>query len=67
MFGRKPCLPIDILFSTNTAKLKDNTSTKCLENLKCRLEWGHKTANEVARKSRNETNDTMIRKLDVQN
>ena len=34
MFGRKPCLPIDILFGTNTADLKGNTSTKYVENLK---------------------------------
>ena len=33
-FGRKPHLPIDILFGTNTAKLKGNTSTKYVENLK---------------------------------
>ena len=34
MFGRKPHLPIDILFSTNTAKLKGNTNTKYVENLR---------------------------------
>ena len=34
MFGRKPCLPTDILFGTNTADLKGNTSTKHVENLK---------------------------------
>ena len=28
MYGRKPCLPIDIPFSTNMAELKGNTSTK---------------------------------------
>ena len=33
MFGRKPCLPIDILLGTNTADLKGNTSTKYVENL----------------------------------
>ena len=38
IFGRKPQLPIDILFGTNTAKLKDNTGTKYVENLKQRLE-----------------------------
>ena len=28
MFGRKPCLPIDITVGTNIAELKGNTSTK---------------------------------------
>ena len=50
MFGRKPCLPIDILFGTNTADLKGNTSTKYVENLKWRIEWAYKTANEVVKK-----------------
>ena len=50
MFGRKPCLPIDICFGTNTAELKGNTSTKYVENLKQRLEWAHKTANEAVKK-----------------
>ena len=50
MFGRKPYLPIDILFGTNTAKLKDNTSAKYVENLKWRIEWAYKTANEVVKK-----------------
>ena len=40
MFGRKPCLPIDILYGTNTAELKGNTSTK----------YVYKTANEVVKK-----------------
>ena len=50
MFGGKPCLLIDILFGSNTAKLKDNTSTKYVENLKWRLEWAYKTANKVVKK-----------------
>ena len=50
MFGRKPCLPTDILFSTNTAELKGNSSTKYVENLKWRLEWVYKTTNEVVKK-----------------
>ena len=50
MFGRKLHLPINILFGTNTAKLKGNTSTKYPENLKQRLEWVYKTANEVVKK-----------------
>ena len=50
MFGQKPHLPIDILFGMNTADLKDNTSTKYVENLKQRIEWAYKTANEVVKK-----------------
>ena len=50
MFGRKPYLPIDIHFGTNTADLKGNTSTKCVENLKWRIEWAYKTANKVVKK-----------------
>ena len=50
MFGRKPHLPIDILFGMNTADLKGNTSTKYVENLKQRIEWAYKTANEVVKK-----------------
>ena len=38
MFDRKPCLPIDILFGTNTAELKSNTGAKYVENLKWTLE-----------------------------
>ena len=36
-FGRKPHLPIDIHFGTNTAELTGNTSAKYAENLKWRL------------------------------
>ena len=50
MFGRKPHLPIDILFGTNTTDLKGSTSTKYVENLKCRIEWAYKTANKVVKK-----------------
>ena len=50
MFGRKPCLPIDILLGTNTADLKGNTSTKYVGNLKWRIEWGYKPANVVVKK-----------------
>ena len=32
MFGRKPCLPIDIGSGPNTAELKGNTSAKYVEN-----------------------------------
>ena len=47
MFGWKPCLLIDILFGTNTADLKGNSSSKYIENLKQRIEWAYKSANEV--------------------
>ena len=50
MFGQSPCLPIDILFGTNTADLKSNTSIKYVENLKWRIEWACKTTNEVFKK-----------------
>ena len=43
-------LPIDILFGTNTADLKGNISAKYPENLKWRIEWAYKTANEVDKK-----------------
>ena len=33
MFGQKPCLPIDLLFGTNTADFKGNSITY-IENLK---------------------------------
>ena len=48
--AKKPHLPIDILFSTNTAKLKGNTSTKYVENPKWRLEWTYQTVKEVDKK-----------------
>ena len=50
MFGRKADPPIELLFGTNTAELKGNTSTKYVENLKWRIEWAYKTANEVVKK-----------------
>ena len=49
MFGRKLCLPIDLLFGTNTADLRGN-STIYIENLKQRMEWAYKTANDVVKK-----------------
>ena len=67
MFGRKPHLPIDILFGTNTADLKGNTSTKCVENLKQRTEWAYKTANEVVKKEQSRINGIMIIKSDLYN
>ena len=50
MFVRRPCLPIDILFGSNTDDLKGNTSTKYVENLQWRTEWTYKTVNEVVKK-----------------
>ena len=63
MFGRKPCLSIDMLFGTNTTELQGNTSAKYVEN----LEWAYKTANEVVRRNKNGINDIMIRKSDAHN
>ena len=52
MFGRKPCLPIDILFGTNTADLRGHkgNSITYIENLKWRIGWAYKTANEVVKR-----------------
>ena len=49
MFGQKPCLSIDILFGTDTADLRGN-STTYIENLKQRIEWAYMTTNEVVKK-----------------
>ena len=50
MFGRKPHLPIDTLFGTNTTEFKGNTSAKYVENPKQRIAWAYKNANEVVKK-----------------
>ena len=50
MPGRKPHLPIDIIFGTNTAELKGNIRTYFVKNLKNILEWVYKTGNEVVKK-----------------
>ena len=52
MFDRKPCLPIDILFRTNTADLRGHkgNSTTYIENHKQRIEWVYKTVNEVVKR-----------------
>ena len=67
MFGRKPHLQIDILFGTNTAKLKGNTSAKYVENFKQRIEWAYKTAIRLLRKNKNGINNIVIGKSDVHN
>ena len=40
----------------NTANLKGNTRTKYVENLKLRIEWTYKTANEVVKKEQEQNN-----------
>ena len=52
MFVREPYLPIDILFGTNTADLRGHkgNSTTYIKNLKWRIEWAYKTANEVVKR-----------------
>ena len=49
MFGQKPHLPIDLIFGTNAANLKGNSITY-VENLKRRMEWAYKTANDIIKK-----------------
>ena len=49
MFGWKPHLPIDLIFGTITANFKGNSITY-VENLKKRMEWAYKTANDVIKK-----------------
>ena len=49
MFRQKPQLPIDLIFGNNTADLKGN-SIIYVENLKRRMEWAYKTANDVIKK-----------------
>ena len=53
MFGQKPCLPIDLIFGTNTANLKGSSITY-VENLKKRMAWVYKTANDVIKKEQEE-------------
>ena len=67
-FVRKPCLPIDIIFATNTAELKGNTSTRYVENLKQRKKVGIQDNKEGCQeRNRNKINDITIRKSDVHN
>ena len=49
MFGCKPHLPIDLIFGTTLADLKGNHITY-IENLKQRMAWAYKTANDVIQK-----------------
>ena len=49
MFGYKPCLPIDLIFGTNTANLKGSSITY-IENLNKRMAWVYQTANDVIKK-----------------
>ena len=46
MFGHKPHLSINLIFGTNTADLKGSCITY-VENLKKRMTWVYKTANDV--------------------
>ena len=54
MFGTNPCLPIDMLSGTNTANLRGHkgNSTTYIKNLKWRIEWVYKAANEVLKKEK---------------
>ena len=49
MFGCKPHLPIDLIFRTHLTDLKGNNVTY-IENLKKRMAWRYKTANDVIQK-----------------
>ena len=49
MFGWKSHLPIDLIFGTNIANLKGSSITYA-ENLKKRIAWAYKTANDVIKK-----------------
>ena len=49
MFGCKPCLPINLIFGTNTANLKGSNITY-IENLQNRMAWAYQTTNDVIKK-----------------
>ena len=66
MFGQKPCLPIDLIFGTNTADLKGSSITY-VENLKKRMEWEYQTANDIIKRNRKGTNNVMTTRSDAQN
>ena len=54
MFGWKPHLPIDLILGTDTANLKGNSITY-VGNLKNRMAWAYKTANDVIKKEQERT------------
>ena len=60
MFGRKPRLPIDLVFGTCSAELRGNTSHKYVKDLEHRLKWAYKTANQIIAKEQ----DKMKRNYD---
>ena len=64
MFGWKPYLPNDLIFGTNTANLKGSSITS-VENLKKRMAWVYKTANDVIKKEQERTNDIMTARSDA--
>ena len=49
MFGCKLCLPINLIFGTNTVDLKGSSITY-IENLKKKMAWAYQTANDVIKK-----------------
>ena len=49
MIGCNPHLPIDLIFGTNLTDLKGNHITY-IENLKKRMAWAYKTANDIIQK-----------------
>ena len=66
MFGCKPHLTIDLIFQTNTADIKCSSITY-VENLKKRMAWVYKTANDVIKKEQErKTSNVMATKSNVQ-
>ena len=49
MFQCKPCLPIDLIFGTNSTDLKGN-HIAYVKSLKKRMAWAYETANDVFKK-----------------
>ena len=49
MFGCKPHLPIDQIFGTNLTDLNGN-HIAYIENLKKRMAWAYRTANDIIQK-----------------
>ena len=50
MFGCKPCLPIDLIFGTNLADLKEGSHITYIENHKKRMVWAYEITNDVVQK-----------------